>query len=160
MNPILKAYQHPSAGFTLSLPEGWETATDVAGVALIAVAPDRGAGWFRTNLVVTLEQLATPDLATWQEEALALMRYGLNEFLLVDVEEVEVAGYRARRLVAHHRPETDGQAASVTMEQWTLVVGRLGYTLTASMASLDYPELADMFTAMVTDFRPDPEFGQ
>lgn len=159
LTPPTRQYEHPTAGFTIPLPEEWEPLADIDGVALIAVEPARGSQWFRTNLVVTIEPLDIgADLAGWQEQALALMRYGLHEFQLVDVEDIELAGLPARRTLIHHRTEAGPMAAAVAMEQWTLIVGRLGYTITASMAALEYDELADVFAGLVAGFRPDPGF--
>lgn len=157
----MRAYRHPNAGFTLPLPDDWETVEDTEGVALVALEPPRDGPWFRTNLVVTIEQLAgPPDLTAWQEQALGLMRQSLHEFQLIDVEEIELAGHPGRRTLAHHRSVTPAMVAAVAMEQWSLVVGTLGYTVTTSVGALEYVELGDLFAQLVAEFRPDPEFAQ
>jgi hypothetical protein len=46
----LTTYRHPTAGFSLPLPRGWERVEDAEGVALIAVEPERPP-WFRVNVV-------------------------------------------------------------------------------------------------------------
>lgn len=159
MTPTTKRFTHPTAGFTIPLPREWETVTDIDGVALIAVEPSRGDRWFRANLVLTIEELARgADLADWQRQAVGLMRQGLPEFHLIDLAETTLAGYPARRTLFHHRAESGSVAAAVATEQWTLVVGGLGYTITTSMAALEYDELADVFAGLVADFRPDPRF--
>lgn len=157
MTAPLVPYRHPATGFHIPLPEDWERAEDARGVALIAVEPDRGP-WFRANAVVTIDRLTAPaDLASWQDGSLALMREALAEFRLLDVEDTEIAGQPARRTLAHHRVETELTVNAVTLEQWALVVGHLGYTVSTSAASLEYHDLADRFAEMAHQFRPDPD---
>lgn len=154
MIPPLVSYQHPSTGLTLPLPEEWERVEDTEGIALIAVEPERGP-WFRANAVVTIEQLDPQfDLGRWHEHSLALLPKTLRDFHLIDVEETEVAGLPARRTLVHHRTESEHIINAVTLEQWTLVQGVLGYTLSTSAATLEYDELADVFAEMARRFQP------
>ena len=149
----LVTYRHPTAGFSLPLPRGWERVEDAEGVALIAVEPARPP-WFRANLVVTIERLGDMDLPRWTEAGLGLLEQSLERPLLLDLEEIEIGGRPARRALVHHATET----GAVTMEQWALTEGSLGYTVTASVATLEYDDLADLFATMVAGFRPDPGF--
>jgi hypothetical protein len=151
----LMDYRHPAAGFSLPLPEAWERVDDAPGVALVAVQPDRD-GWFRANVVVTIEKL-TPEatLAERMTAADEVLEGVLHRYVQIDAEAVEVDGRPARRVLAHHTTE-EGHA--VTMEQWTLVENGCGYTLTASAATLDYDGMADLFTMMAEGFRPDPGY--
>jgi hypothetical protein len=148
-------YRHPVAGFTMELPEAWERVDSVAGVALITVEPERD-GWFRSSIVVTIEQLASSTTFTqWTEAADGLVREALHRYLLIDSEPVEIGGHAARRTLAHHTTE-DNHA--VTMEQWILAEGGCGYTLTASAGTLDYDHIADMFGVIANGFRPGPGY--
>ncbi len=153
MSERLVTYRHPGLGFTLPLPSEWEQEPDPRpGVALIAVEPDRGP-WFRANAVVTREQLPPGmDLATWQRHAAAYLPQVLADFILLDAEDLVLCGRPARRTLAHHCAD----AGAVTMEQWATVAHGVGYTLTASVATLEYDDLADMFAAMAEGFDPDP----
>jgi hypothetical protein len=83
-----------------------------------------------------------------------LLEQALERPLLVDLEETEIGGRPARRALVHHTTET----GAVTMEQWTLMEGALGYTLTASAGTLEYDDLADLFATVAAGFRPDPGF--
>jgi hypothetical protein len=56
--------------------------------------------------------------------------------------------------LAHHTTD----AGAVTLEQWTLVEQTLGNTVTASVATLEYDDMTDLFTAMAAGFQPDPDF--
>ncbi|QSB15717.1 hypothetical protein JQS43_05095 [Natronosporangium hydrolyticum] len=151
-------YEHPSAAFMLSLPEQWERIEDIEGVALVAVEPPRGP-WFRANVVVTIGQIEPGAPVTdWQDETLELLRQTLQEFVLIDVADGELAGAPARRTLAHHTIEDEEAVNAVVIEQWAVVAGGLGFTLTASVAALEYADYADLFYRVAAGFRPDPEF--
>lgn len=150
----LVEYTDPAAGFGVRLPEGWERADDTPGVALVTVEPDQGAR-FRSNVVVTTEQLPRDTtLEAWGQGSDELLDQVLHRYLRLDDEPVEIGGLPARRTLAHHTSE-DGFA--VTMEQWMLVTGGRGYTLTASVGTLDYNQTAEVFSAVAGSFRPGPE---
>ena len=145
-------YRHPSAGFALTLPGDWERVEDARpGIPLIALEPEREEG-FRANLVVTVQRLpAGLDLETWQEGADDLLASALHGYLALDRERVELNGNAALRRLAHH---VRVDAGSITMEQWALVVGETGITLTASCDTLEYGVLATMFIGVAQGFRP------
>jgi hypothetical protein len=152
----LMEYRHPAAGFTLPLPEGWERVDDTPGVALVAVQPERG-GWFRANVVVTIEQLAAgTTFAEWTEAADEPVREALHRYMRIDDEMFEVDRRAVRRTLAHHTTE-DNHA--VTMEQWALAENGCGYTLTASAGTLGYDQVADLFATIAASFRPDPGYA-
>jgi hypothetical protein len=154
MTMRLNSYRHPTAGFTVPLPIAWERVEDTEGVALIARELERFP-WFRANLVVTVEQLpGDMDLARWVEAGLGQLERALQRWLLLDLEQTEIGGRPAHRTLGHHLTEM----GAVTMEQWTLVEAALGYTLTTSVGTLEYVELADLFATMATGFHPDPSF--
>jgi hypothetical protein len=151
MTVRLATYRHPGAGFTLPLPDAWARVEDAGGVALIAVEPERYP-WFRANLVVTIERLpADMDLSRWVEAGLGQLQRTLKRWLLLDLEPTEIGGRPARRTLGQHTTET----GAVTMEQWTLTEATLGYTVTASVGTLEYDDLADLFATMAAGFRPD-----
>lgn len=149
-------YRHPEAGFSLPLPDGWERAEDTPGVALVAVEPERD-GRFRSNVVVTIEQLPPgTTLQAWEEGGDALLPRMLDRYLRLDDDRVGLGEHQARRTLAHH---TTAEGHAVTMQQWTLVAGACGYTLTASTRTLDFDQVADLFTALAEGFRPNPEYS-
>jgi hypothetical protein len=155
MTMELAPYRHPTAGFMVPLPVAWERAVDTDGVALISRELERFP-WFRANLVVTIEQLpADMNLAGWVEAGLGHLERALQRWLLLDLEQTEIGGRAAHRTLAHHLTD----AGAVTMEQWTLVEAGLGYTLTASVGTLEYDELADLFATMAAGFGPDAGFA-
>jgi hypothetical protein len=150
----LVTYRHPGAGFSLALPQAWERVEDTEGVALIAIEPERPP-WFRANLVVTIEVLgADMDLSRWTKAGHGLLDQTLERPLLLDLEQTQIGGRPAHRTLVHHTTET----GAVTMEQWTLTEGTLGYSVTASAGTLEYDDLADLFATVAASFRPDPGF--
>lgn len=144
-------YRHPTAGFGFPLPAEWERVEDSQpGVPLIAVEPDHGLG-FRANVVVTVEQLPEGyDLETWQAASEQLLPQQLHEYLLIDSERVEIAGYSALRRLAHH---AQAESGAVTMEQWAVTAGEYGLTLTTSVGTLAYTDHTDTFAGMADAFR-------
>lgn len=150
MTGPLVGYQHPRFGFILSLPADWEQWTDShEGVALISIVPQAEDG-FRTNVVVTLEQVSEMDLAVWQFSTGQLLERELMEFVLLDEEYVEIGGRTVVRRLGHH---TVGEDA-VTMEQWALLDQGVGYTLTASVDTQVYDHVAELLTTIADGFRP------
>ena len=156
----LGGYRHPG-GMTLPLPEAWERAEDPApGLVLVAIepehAPDDDPG-FRANLVVTLDKLDDGlGLDDWQAGTERLFPTSLGDYLVLDLERLDLSGVRGIRRLAHHRTE---QNSAVTMEQWTTVLphpdgGVAGWSLTASVATAQYPSLADLFAYVAGGWRP------
>lgn len=146
-------YAHPMAGFTLPLPVDWDRFDDVDGVALVALAPARDQG-FRANLVVTIERLPPGiTLERWVGASIDLLQEQLAYFQPIDQESTSIDHGPAIRILAHHAVD---QRAAVTLEQWLLMRRQLGYTLTASVGTLEYGELAGLFAASARGFRVDP----
>lgn len=140
-------YEH-STGFRLSVPVGWELIEDpTAGVALVAVEPAAPAG-FRANIVVTIE--AQDDLETWQRTTDEQLADQLPHFTLIDWEQVDHDGRRFIRRLAHYVGDDTGP---VTMEQWATICDHVGYTITASVATLSYDSLAEAFAETATSLR-------
>ena len=150
--PGIVTYRHQAGGFALPLPEEWERLEGPApGVSLVALEPEQG-GRFRANVVVTIEELDEGlDLEGWQASTEDHLPGPLLDYLLLDRERIELNGRPAIRRLAHHaRPES----GSITMEQWAMVVGRRGVTLTASSSTLEYDTLATMFGGIAGEFEP------
>lgn len=147
-------YRHPGTGCVVPLPPGWQRLEDPPpGIAVIAREPEAPAG-FRANLVVNVDEL--PDglgLDGWQDESDRLLREELPSYYLLDREQIRLAGRPAVRRLAHHAGSDTGP---VTMEQWAIAVGSTGFTLTASVATLAYDSLADVFAEIARQFRPGP----
>ena len=154
MKPLtLIDYRHPATGFGLPLPRIWELTEDPQpGVALTAVEP-QGELAFRANLVVTVDDLEPDtDLEAWQDDCEAMMPDVLSGYQLLDRELSTDGTHPVLRRLAHH----DGNGtASITMEQWALLVDGRGYTVTGSVATGGYADVTDMFTEIASRLRPD-----
>ena len=151
MSAAPDAYRHPDLGFSIALPPATEVLEDVPFAALVAVEPDVSDDAFRANLVVTVEDLGdeyAEDPERYADASVAAQAATLAGFRLIDREPVLLEGRPTIRLLAHH--DVAGQA--VTLEQWQLVAGGRGYTLTASCWTLDYDALADAFAASAATF--------
>lgn len=152
----LQQYRHPNADFTLPVPPEWEHVEDPQeGVAFVVVEPP-GEVDFRANLVVTVEDIPDDyDLDRWQRAAEQLLPGQLPNLMVLDRELIETDDDRQLlRRLAHYVADDTGP---VTMEQWAVLVDGRGYTLTASIATLSYDSLADVFAEMALRFRAGEE---
>lgn len=120
-----------------SAPADWEVDNDTAApVASIVLEPSDGQP-FRASMVLTLDELpADLDFNGWQKGVEIMLAQQPNDWLLIDLERVQVAGAPgARRLGTFAAPT----GLSVTSEQWMTIVGGRGVTLTATSATMLYP---------------------
>jgi len=87
----------------------------------------------------------------WQVATDAILPRTLADYLLIDLERLEIDGSPGGRRLAHH-VDTAGRA--LTMEQWfTLHDGR-GWTLTATVETWSYDGLADACADVARTWRP------
>ncbi|WP_163573222.1 hypothetical protein [Fodinicola feengrottensis] len=151
MIETLVSYEHRTAGFSLPLPESWQAVEDPQpAVPLVALEPDRG-GIFRCNVVVSVDQVPEGlDVAGWQAGAEPMMRQAMQDFLLLDLEELQVGGRPAMYRLAHHLVPDLGP---VTMAQWMLLRAGRGHTLTFSIGTMEYETRADLFVDIARGFR-------
>ncbi len=144
-------YAHPQLGFSIELPPSLEPLDDVPLAALVAAERDVPDGAFRANLVVTVEELESEaGVEQYAQASVAALSCALDGFRVIDSEPIALGDRRAIRLLAHH----DAAGHAVAFEQWQLVVGARGYTLTASCCALEYDDLADAFAASAATFAP------
>jgi hypothetical protein len=144
----LDTHRHP-VGFELPLPPGWEVSENVDGCALVAVEPARHDPHLRASVVVTVERLGD-DAERWPERSLAAVHDSLIRHRVLDDEEVEIGGHRARRVLAHYVHAGFG---GVNLEQWLLAHGDRGYVISCTTAALEYDDLADLMRAVAEGFR-------
>jgi hypothetical protein len=147
----LVSYVHPTARFTIPLPTAWERSDAISGIALIAAAPESD-GRFRPSIVVTIERLGDGvSLRTWVVAAIESFPRHLAAYQVIDQEDTSMCGAPAHRILSHYAM---GVRCAVTLEQWLLVQGTLGYTISMSVGTLDYASFAPTFDAVATGFRP------
>lgn len=137
--------------FSLGLPQDWQVLLDShPGVPFVGVAPEPDAWGFRTNVVVTVERLDHgTTLEFWQAGADQALPTTPTDYLLLDLQPVPVGELAGLRRLAHH----DAGGRAVTMEQWTVLDARCGFTITASASTLAYPVVADRFAQIAGTFQ-------
>jgi hypothetical protein len=142
---------HAGRGFTVDVPSLWELHIDPRpDVAVAALGPESDPWGFRTNVVVTVDELDRGmTLLAWQGGADELLPSALGDFLLVDREHVYVGERAGIRRLVHYA--VDGR--SVTLQQWATIEGPRGYTLSASVSTLAYPRLGSELESIAATFR-------
>lgn len=144
---------------TLTVPSAWEAHRDVRGIPLTALEPGPG---FRTNAVVTYSTLPPgTGLVDWQRGTDQLLPSTLDDFLLIDLDRLPVAGSEGAWRLAHH---AGPGGESLTMAQWCALVGSTGIALTLTGETLRYPELAPLMSRIAGSLQihgepPDPAPG-
>ncbi len=148
--PGLEVYSDVDAGFSLPLPRTWlRVERPEPPVALVALEPPHDG--FRASLVVTVEALPEGgDLERWQAGSDELLARTLTDYLLIDREHVQRDGRTVvvRRLAQYLHQDS----VAVTVEQWAQTAAGRGYTLTATVATMAYDSLADLFDQVAGRF--------
>lgn len=136
------------------MPSGWDkVARPRHGTVWTAVEPadlDR-AGAFRGNLVLTSDALGSLTFRDWQVASDQVLPTMLQDYVLVDLERIELDGRPGGRRLAHH---VDQAARALTMEQWFVADGDRGWTLTATVETWFYDGLADELAEVAASWRP------
>jgi hypothetical protein len=142
------------ARFALALPEGWEAVRDPQpGVAMVALEPPDLAG-FRTNLVVTVEDVGGLSFEDWQLGCDELLPQTLQDYQLLDLERLDdERGPGVRRLAQH----SAGGTCWVTLEQWVTLAGSTGVTLSATVETARYDASADELATVAASLDVQPE---
>ena len=145
---------HEDTGARLSVPAGWEVVSGGPGEVEQAVGaalepPREGAdaaapaAGFRANLVLSVVP-TTLDFRQWQVNTDLLLPQVLTDYLLLDLERLPVAGRPGGRRLARH---VSPAGVDLTMEQWFVLVGGAGITVTATVDSWRYDAVADELAA-------------
>jgi len=135
------------------VPDDWEgAATDVTGDIVLAREPVRPGEpeQFRANAVLVREDLGDLDFSAWQTAVDEVMPSMLADYVLVDLEHLQVAGRPGGRRLAHH-VEPGGRA--VVMEQWFTCTHGTGYTVTTTVDVHRFDALAPLLTSIGTSLR-------
>lgn len=135
----------------LTAPPGWEVHDRPAAGARLVVVEPAGPAPFRANLVVTAVPVGGLSFRDWQAGSDEILARALDDYLLIDLERLELAGRPGGRRLAHHAGP-GGEA--LTMEQWFTLVDDVGHTLTATVDTGRYDELADLFATAAAGWRP------
>ena len=148
--PGLEVHSDADAGFALPLPATWlRVESPGPPVALVALEPPHDG--FRASLVVTVEALPEGgDLEHWQAGSDELLARTLTDYLLIDREHLQRDG--RTRVVRRLAQYLQQDSVAVTVEQWAQTAAGRGYTLTATVATMAYDSLADLFDQVAGRF--------
>lgn len=136
------------------VPDGWDKLAQAPTGTLWAAAEQvdlDDAGRFRANLVLTCDDVGGLGLREWQVGTDATLPRVLTDFLLVDLERLEIDGRPGGRRLAHH---VDGTGRALTMEQWFVLEEDRGWSLTATVETWSYDAVADDCAAVAAAWRP------
>ena len=135
-------------------PSGWDTLRQPPPTTLWAavepVDPD-APGRFRANAVLTCDDATGMSFRDWQVATDEVLPRALGDYLVVDLEKLQVDGCPGGRRLAHH---VDDSGRALTMEQWFTLDGDRGWTLTATCETWAYDEVAEVFAALASTWRP------
>ena len=106
---------------------------------------------FRANLVLTCDDTTDMTFRDWQVATDEVLPHVLDDYLLVDLERLELDGRPGGRRLAHH---VDDAGRALTMEQWFVLDGDRGWTLTGTCETWSYDELAEAFAATAQTWHP------
>lgn len=106
---------------------------------------------FRANAVLTCDDTTGMSFRDWQVATDEVMPRALVDFLLIDLEKLEIDARPGGRRLAHH---VDGNGRALTMEQWFTLDGDRGWTLTATCETWSYDDLAEVFATLAQTWRP------
>lgn len=140
----MSVLEHSGTGARMTVPEGWEVVEpgtgEVAEAVVTALEPPRQAPvGFRANLVLSVVGTGL-DFRQWQVNTDIMLPQALTDFVLLDLERLEVAGHPGgRRLARHVGPD----GTDLTLEQWFTLVDGAGITVSATVDSWRYDAVAD-----------------
>lgn len=109
--------------------------------------PDR----FRANAVLTCDDTTGMSFRDWQVATDEVMPRALADYLVIDLEKLDVDAIPGGRRLAHH---VDHSGRALTMEQWFTLDGDRGWTLTATCETWAYDDLAEVFADLAAGWRP------
>lgn len=108
------------------------------------LAPLLAVAWLSEPPAVTLEDVVAEELARCLDE---------EESVLIDHEDVTVAGVKALRTLIVHRGEHGPPSAS---EQWRLLAEGRRWTVSALTALADQPDLGPPLARVAASLRVSP----
>lgn len=131
----------PETGASFRAPSEWGV-QHLPDVGWVALEPQHDEDAFRANLVLSVVDNGGRDFKAWQQFTDEGLPHMLEDYLLLDLEKLDVAGQPGGRRLAHH---LSPQGQSLVMEQWFTDRDGLGFTLTATVDAMRYATFAPIF---------------
>lgn len=147
---------HGPTGAGFDAPGDWEVVRTGEETTLAVLEPDQPDGGFRASLVLTAVDNGGLTFRDWQNGSEALLARDMPDYLVIDLEKLDLDGRPAGRRLAHYAGPA-GQA--LVMEQWFTAAGGTGYTLTATIDSVRYPFAAEELATYGRSLRVPTEGG-
>ena len=141
---------------SFELAQGWQPSDELPSVVdgpqpkLVCYEPEHDDGHFRANLVAMVVDAGGLTFSEWQTRVDEALPVTLDNLILIDLEKLEILGLPGGRRLAHYRGPGGWP---VTLEQWCVDIDGNMVTLTFSVDSLRYDELADDFAAIVASWK-------
>lgn len=149
-----------TAGYSIEVPPDLVHDVEPAeGLSLVAVAAGLRITGFAPNHVITLDNAPDADdgrpatLRDWQVAVDLVHEESLDGYCLIDIEQLEIGGHPGMRRLASY---ASAEGRSLTMQQWCTIVDHRAYTLTSTVATLDFPFLADELDEFARGWQIDP----
>lgn len=139
-------------GASFCYPASWHAITGREFVC-VAHEPLRADGGFRANLVLTVVDNAAATFRDWQAGTDRVLPILLEDYEVIDLERLPVAGHPGGRRFARHRGPC---GRLLLMNQWFASVDGQGVTLTATADTSSYGLLNSTFDAAARSLRITP----
>jgi hypothetical protein len=136
-------------GFSITVPDTWEKAMDVKGIAAFFKEPFAGpSDTSRENIIVIADAFsASITLDDFAKVGLADLS-GLKEFKVVSSDSTRLGKNDARRIVYQH--EMDGKNHKALL--YLVVFGRRAYSITCTSSPDQYPSHEKIFEDICKTF--------
>lgn len=132
-------------------PPDWDSRLAPANGVVLAAYPPADDSDFRSNLVLTMDDVGDATLRAWQRSVDVLLPTRLSGYHLLDLELVELGGLPGVRRLATHQT---GEGLSLTLEQWMVLTRRTGYTATATCPTTHFSHTGATLRAVARTLRP------
>lgn len=129
---------------TVATPPGWETRREGDG-ATIVMTETRGDHAAATIMVTIADRTQDESSVAWAQHVVASLGERIPRMRVIDLEDTEVDGRWARRVLSHHPHRRHG---GLVLERWLVPDGSRGIALTCSVPTPGYDERADLFAAV------------
>lgn len=149
-----KKYSNPGYGISLEYPKTWKKKEGNQGLVVMFLAPKGTGGLFQANLNVTVQALteSDQDLDSYVRAMTEKEKEIIPEYQLQTVEEAELAGRLARRIVSTAK---QGHVTLKLLQLCTIVPSNTGaraYAITFAAEESGFAELWPTAEAIIDSF--------